>query len=253
MRNWLFLLFLFAVLPFWACGQQPEPNISLHNQISAILVDSVSAPTKKERNLARYEKEILRYEQADKTNPPQKNGILFVGSSSIRLWKTLATDMSGLPVTNRGFGGATIAEVNHYFRRIVLPYSPQIVVFYAGENDLFHPDISIDSVLSDFKVFQDSLHVYFPDCKAYFMSVKPSPSRWVFQEKFTEANTRFRALCSASSNWTYIDIVPAMISPQGRPYPQLFRSDSLHMNAEGYARWKSAVAPVIRQQWRELR
>lgn len=238
------LSFLFSLQ---ACGQ---PLASSPMNTATVVSPPIDTLPKKQRNFTRFEKEIVRFEENDKALMPKSNGILFVGSSSIRLWKNVAQDMAPMPVINRGFGGATIGEVNYYFKRIVAKYHPRFLVFYAGENDLFHPEVSVDSVVNDFNRFRDSMRVYEPQCRMYFVSVKPSPARWHFQEKFTEANKRFQAICASDPNWMYVDIVPQMLTADGRPRKDIFRSDSLHMNSFGYADWTGIIKPKLTTAWK---
>lgn len=232
---------------FFSCGRQSVADA----QVSATAMET-SPPVKKAPNLARFEKEIVQFEANDKTAAPAAGGILFVGSSTIRLWKTLAEDMAPLPVVNRGFGGATIAEVNHYFRRIVARYKPSLLVFYAGENDLAVPDVSVDSVVGDFDRFRDSMRVYLPQCHVYFVGVKPSPARWAYEDKFLEANRRFRAICEKDPRYTYVDVQKTMLGPDGRPKKDIYRADSLHMNAGGYKAWTAILKPELKADWKNL-
>ena len=239
-----FIPFFFLLLSVSSCGQDVSQTIAAQ-VVEAKIVSGDTLP-KKERNYTRFEKEILRFEEEDKASAPRQGSILFVGSSTIRLWKTLAEDMAPLPVMNRGFGGATIGEVNYYFHRIVDKYKPRLVVFYAGENDLYSPDVSVDSVVRDFNAFRDSMHTYLPQCKAIFVSVKPSPARWKFQDKFLEANKRFEAICQYDPDWSYLDVIPTMLDGDARPRKEIYRADSLHMNTTGYSRWTKIIKPHLK-------
>jgi lysophospholipase L1-like esterase len=239
-----FIPFSFLFLSISSCGQGAlQTTVAQAVETKAPLGDTLP---KRVRNYTRFEKEILRFEESDRASAPRQGSILFVGSSTIRLWKTLAEDMAPLPVINRGFGGGTIGEVNYYFHRIVDKYKPRLVVFYAGENDLYSPDISVDSVVRDFNAFRDSMHAYLPNCKAIFVSVKPSPARWKFQDKFMEANKRFEAICKYDPAWSYVDVIPSMLDAGARPRKEIYRADSLHMNAAGYARWTKIIRPHLK-------
>jgi hypothetical protein len=108
-----------------------------------------------------WESSIRAFEEANRVHPPKLGGIVFTGSSSIKLWLTLADDMKPLYVLNRGFGGSQIADVNQYAGRIVIPYRPRAVVLYAGENDL--PGKSPETVSGDFKRFVEIIHSRLPE------------------------------------------------------------------------------------------
>ncbi len=193
-----------------------------------------------------FESEIEAFEKADRVNPPQPGLIVFTGSSSIRLWSTLTQDMKPLNVLNRGFGGSHIAEVNHYANRIVLPYRPGAVVFYAGDNDLAaSPPKTPEQVCDDFKKFVQIIHRQLPETQIYFVSIKPSIQRWNLWPNFQKANELIRKYVAATSNVEFIDVTYAMLDEQGKPRADIFREDGLHLNAKGYAIWTSIIKPRL--------
>jgi lysophospholipase L1-like esterase len=188
----------------------------------------------------RWEATIKAFETADKTNPPPKNAIVFVGSSSIRMWKTLAEDFPDKKVINRGFGGSQIADSVRYADRIILPYKPKAVVFYAGDNDLFAKKTP-KQVCEDFKRLVAKLHKKQPDLPIYFLSVKPSPSRWNLKDQIVELNRLVRAYCESQQHLEFVDIYSPMLDANGLPREELFLKDKLHMNEKGYAIWISRL------------
>jgi lysophospholipase L1-like esterase len=193
-----------------------------------------------------WSSEIRAYEKADRVHPPKAGVIVFTGSSSIRLWDTLASDMKPLEVINRGFGGSQIAEVNEYASRIVIPYRPRAVVLYAGDNDLSLPwSKTPEQVSGDFKQFVGIIHGPLPDTWIYFISIKPSIQRWRNWEKFQKANGLIADYIRTQSRVQFIDVGAAMLDAQGKPRRELFRGDGLHMNAQGYAVWTSIIRPVL--------
>jgi lysophospholipase L1-like esterase len=198
------------------------------------------------RKPAMFERQIARFEQADRLNPPRPGVIVFTGSSSIRFWDTLGKDMQPLDVLNRGFGGSQISQVNQYASRIVLPYQPRAVVLYAGDNDLAFPWLKTpEQVLADFKQFVEIIHAQLPDTWIYFISIKPSLRRWTGWEKIKKTNELIADYIRTQPRVQFIDVDSAMLDPQGKPRPDLFRKDGLHMNAQGYAIWVSIVKPVL--------
>ncbi|MEO8562896.1 MAG: SGNH/GDSL hydrolase family protein [bacterium] len=208
--------------------------------------DAVVAPSPPAGlDVARFEAEIARFEASDRAAPPAPGGIVFVGSSSIRRWETLAADFPGLPVINRGFGGSTLFEVNHYASRIVLPYRPRLIVLYAGDNEITMGRTATQ-VADDYRVFVRLVHAALPATRIAFVSVKPSPSRWSFQETMRETNRLVRALTVSDPRQTFVDVFNPMLDLAGRPKAELFVSDSLHMTPQGYAIWRRLLAPVVR-------
>jgi lysophospholipase L1-like esterase len=192
----------------------------------------------------RFENEIAAFEAADKTNPPATNAILFLGSSSIRKWTTLAKDFPGHKVINRGFGGSQISDSVYYFDRIVLPYKPKMIVFYAGSNDI-QAGKTPETVADDFQAFLRKVEGALPGAKVAFISVNASPSRWKDVEKVRQANRQIAGLMAKDDKRVFIDTFPAMFDSGGKPRPELYVGDRLHMNAKGYAIWTSIIAPYL--------
>jgi lysophospholipase L1-like esterase len=195
---------------------------------------------------ATFERQIAAFENADRLNPPKPGVIVFTGSSSIRFWGTLANDMQPLDAINRGFGGSQIAQVNQYASRIVLPYQPRAVVLYAGDNDLAFPWLKTpEQVLADFKQFVEIVHAQLPDTWIYFVSIKPSLRRWAGWQKIKKTNQLIEEYTRTQPRVQFIDVDSAMLDAQGKPRPELFRKDGLHMNAQGYTLWTSIIKPVL--------
>lgn len=197
----------------------------------------------------RYEKEIFAFEKQDDTLPYPKDAILFVGSSSIRIWKSLATDMSPIPVINRGFGGATLVELAHYSDRIIYKYNPKAIVVYCGENDLACDFSRVEDVLNEFTMLNEKRRIFLPETKVFFISIKPSPSRAYYLDKFKMANEAVQQYINANPNELYyIDITPGMLDKYGKLDESIFKKDRLHMNSAGYERWTKIIKPEIIKQ-----
>ena len=193
----------------------------------------------------RSEAEIRAFEAADRASPTPPGGIVFFGSSSIRLWKSLESDFPGLPVLNRGFGGSTLPEAIHYFSRAVLPHRPRTIVLYEGDNDLTF-DWGPTQVADDYRTFVRMVRDSLPSTRIVFISLKPSPSRWRMVDQQREANRLVREIVARDTLQTFVDVFTPMLGANGRPRPELFVSDSLHMTPAGYAIWRAQVAPVLR-------
>ena len=194
---------------------------------------------------APFRDEILRFAETDRENRPPPCAVLFVGSSSIRMWGSLAQDMAPLPVLNRGFGGSSITDVNRYFDRIVAPYRPRAIVFYAGENDL-DSGRSPAQVTAEFRSFLDLKQVSLGEVPVFFISAKPSKLRFAQLERQSQLNAAIRDLASRRRDLIYIDVAPAMMSG-GRPR-DLYLEDGLHMGPAGYAIWTGLVGKALRER-----
>lgn len=191
-----------------------------------------------------WKAEIDKLTAADATTPPPKHGVVFVGSSSIRLWSTLATDFPGVATINRGFGGSELADSVFYFDRIVLPYEPRLVVLFAGTNDIWSGK-SPEAVFADFEAFRKKLHAGLPHARLIYLALTLSPSRARVHEAMRATNRLIAAACAADSSCTFLDFNPALAGADGLPRTDLFRADQLHLNPDGYAIWARELKPHL--------
>jgi hypothetical protein len=197
-------------------------------------------------DFAKWENDISAFERSDATNPPPKHGILFIGSSTIRFWTTLAQDYPGQPVINRGFGGSEIADSVYFANRIVFPYEPRKVFLRAGGNDLWAGN-SVDDVFFDFKLFAETVHSHLPLAKVYYIGWSPSVARWSQHEKEKQLNTLVYTYAVGKPWLVYIETYDLPLGPDGRPMAKLFRPDGLHFNADGYRLLAERVRPFVTQ------
>ncbi|PYJ87462.1 MAG: hypothetical protein DME22_01525 [Verrucomicrobia bacterium] len=195
---------------------------------------------------SKWESEIKAFEAADKTNPPPHGAVLFIGSSSIRQWKTLAEDFQEYKVINRGFGGSQIIDSVAFVDRIVIPYKPRMILLYAGDNDIAAGK-SPEQVLADFKTFTRKVRPSLVEAKVAFISIKPSPSRWEFAEKIKAANRMIEDFCKQDERLIYVDVFNPMLGADGKPRPELFVEDRLHLNLKGYALWTATIRPRLKK------
>jgi lysophospholipase L1-like esterase len=191
-----------------------------------------------------FEGEIRAFEASDLGNPPPTNSILFVGSSSFRLWRGLADAFPDYKVLNRGFGGSQTSDALFFFDRVVLPYRPPLILFYEGDNDLAGGK-SVDTIFADWTNFVGRVQTELPDTHLMFVSVKPSPSRVWLLAKAQDLNGRVRDFCRGVPRLRFIDVATPMLNDSGLPRPELFQPDMLHVNAAGYALWTSVIGPVL--------
>jgi lysophospholipase L1-like esterase len=191
-----------------------------------------------------FEDEIEQFEAADRASPPDSGGVVFVGSSSIRLWPNLKADFPGVNALQRGFGGSELWQVVNYAPRIVLPYCPKRIVLYAGDNDLA-AGRAPEQILKDYQDFVALVHGSAPHARIAFVGIKPSGSRWALADKMRRTNQLVRDYSSTDPRLVYIDAFTPMLGRDGRPRPDLFVADSLHMNAAGYALWRDLLAGFV--------
>ena len=190
--------------------------------------------------------EIQEFKKQDQLHPPPSGAILFVGSSSFTKWTDVSNYFPGYTIINRGFGGSTLPDVTLYANDIIIPYHPKQVVIYCGDNDLAFSDaITADSVLERFRVLFELIRSKLPGENIVYVSIKPSPSRARLKEKVDQANLLIKTYLSVNQNTAFVDVYHKMFNPDGSIMSNIFLSDSLHMNAKGYAIWQKAITPYL--------
>ncbi len=222
----------------------PVLSVAFHGEDPVLPSAAVWATLPVAPKVLPYETDIEAFEAADRQNPPIKGGIVFVGSSSVRMWKSLDQDFPGYNALNRGFGGSHILDSVHFAQRIVTPYEPKMIVFYAGTNDLAD-GLSPELLLSQYMAFVTQVRAKLPTTPIAFISVAPAPSRWGNVENIKKFNSLVAEFSKLVPNLKFIDIFPLMLDTKGQPRPELFVGDQLHMNPDGYAIWTKAVAPYL--------
>lgn len=195
-------------------------------------------------DFAKWDKDIAAIEAKIKTGDSAQRSILFVGSSSIRLWK-LKQSFPDLPTSNHGFGGSQMADSVHFFERIVAPVHPEMIVVYAGDNDIALGK-SPQVVAKDFRQFAGKVHDQLPDCqKVIYVAIKPSVKRWALADKLQETNRLVQTFCETDARLEFLDIWPLMLDTTGKPRADLLVEDGLHMNDAGYQIWNQAIQPRL--------
>lgn len=196
-----------------------------------------------------YEAEIRAFEKADQASPPAPGQVLFVGSSSIRMWSSLAKDMHPMPVLNRGFGGSKTREVLAVFDRIVTPNQPSAIVYYCGDNDLGTDNTDSRAAADGFIEFDSRVRAKWPELPVFYVSIKPSLARWKNWPAMARANELVRAYCQRTLGATYLDLATPTLTAEGKPDPTIFREDGLHLNDKGYAIWTRIIQPAVLEAW----
>lgn len=222
--------------------RQSAPAGLLALAVTAVLL-AAGQPETKPAAAPRFERDIQAFEEWDRKNSYPADAVLFVGSSSIRMWPTREC-FPDLPVINRGFGGAYASEVLDFADRIVLPYKPPVIVFYAGDNDIAD-NKKPAQVRDDFVAFVKHVHAVLPRTRIIYISIKPSVARWKHWPQMQAANTLLRAACEFDPRLSFVDIAPTLLNADGDPRPDRLAEDGLHLNAAGYDAWTKLLRPVI--------
>lgn len=212
----------------------------MFTQLAVVSVFLLATPA---GQFLRWEKEIAGIEKRLAAALPAKGGVVFAGSSSIRLWN-LAKSFPNKGYVNVGFGGSEIRDTTHFADRILLPHEPTVIVFYAGDNDLAKGR-KPGQLRDDFAAFAKAVHAKLPKTRILYLPVKPSLARWKLYDVQQKANGLVKEVCEADPRLGYIDVVPVTLGTDGKPRPEFFVKDGLHLSEAGYAAWSAAVAKAL--------
>ncbi len=199
---------------------------------------------------APFATEIYNFFVQDEVFPPTACRTVFTGSSSIRFWFNLDDDFPALNALNRGFGGSEITHVIGYFDFLLTKHKPSEIIFYAGENDL-NAGASPEDVAERFSVFMDMKTERLGDAPVYFLSIKPSFARSAELESQTQANALIKSVADRRDDLIFVDIATPMMD--GDTPKQIFISDQLHMNLDGYTIWTQTLGPLLGDPNRQKR
>lgn len=194
----------------------------------------------------RFEKDIIQFEKEDSVMPPPKEAVLFIGSSSIVLWKTLKNDFPEIQMINRGFGGSHTHDLLYYFNRIVIPYKPKLIVYYAGTNDIAKgtkPEV----IAYHTERFIQKVDSFLPGSKVIVLSNTLAVRRKHLVNEFNQTNLLLQEMIKKYPNAIYTNVSKNILNEKGMPRPECFVSDSLHLSPIGYNEWKNSLAPVLNQ------
>ncbi|MDN3205795.1 GDSL-type esterase/lipase family protein [Algoriphagus sediminis] len=175
----------------------------------------------------------------------EPGGLVFTGSSSIRFWMSLQKDFPGENIINTGFGGSKASDLMAHLPELVLNYRPSKVFIYEGDNDIW-ADVKVSDIMTELDEIVSWIQLENKNAEIYLISAKPSPSRWEKMSSYKILNQLMKEYCLAHEGVTFIDIWDSMLGENGRPIPEIFITDSLHMNPKGYEIWKEVFTPYVK-------
>ncbi|HEX5172438.1 MAG TPA: GDSL-type esterase/lipase family protein [Cyclobacteriaceae bacterium] len=197
---------------------------------------------KNDPDVLQWEKDIRGFEQRDSTETDPKNAILFAGSSSIRLWSTIADDMKPYPVIQRGYGGAKFSDFAVYCKRIIYPHQFRaLAIFLANDITGGDTDKKPGEVLKLFQYVVDQVRLKYKSEPIFFIQITPTNSRWKAWSEISKANDLIQSYCSKGKELYFIETADRFIGDNGKPKAELFNADQLHLNNDGYQIWSSII------------
>lgn len=198
----------------------------------------------------RWAEDIARLKEKDALEKHPADAVLFLGSSSIRRWETIARDMAPYHPIQRGYGGARYADLAVFAPELMTPHRFRALVVYAG-NDVVgkEDDPEPSQVAAWFRLVADAARAHQPEAAVFCVEITPTPKRWEARAKVAEVNAALRAVCEADPKLHFIPTAASYLDSNGGPRAELFVEDRLHQNEAGYRIWsgliKAALRPVI--------
>ncbi len=198
--------------------------------------------TTQERGPEYWEDSIRDLEIAAWNTPLPADAVLFLGSSSIRLWTSLAQDMAPVPVIQRGFGGAQLTDVTHFAERLLKVPQPVAIVIFAGANDIIRQTATEPTqLLHRYQQLVARLRQELPETPIYYIAITPAPHRWQLWPLTKAANQLIERYSSSNELLRFIDTNQALLGSNGMPQRQFYHEDEIHLSAQGYAVWREII------------
>ncbi len=191
--------------------------------------------------------DIQEFKKQDQQNPPAKDAILLIGSSSFTKWTDVADYFPGKTIINRGFGGSRLTDLNYFSDDLLTPYQPKQIIIYCGDNDFAdNHKLKAKEVVNRFKTFYKKIREKFPNTEVDYISIKYSPSREELWPQMKETNQKIAAFMKKQPNSEFIDITKAMEDANGNVRKDIFLEDMLHLTPEGYKIWTKVMNPYMK-------
>ena len=212
------------------------------------MAEPLATPTGTKRpDPKRFEKEIAKFD-AQFEEKPVKGGIVFTGSSSIRLWK-VEESFPGLPVLNRGFGGSVANDLIVYADKVVFRYEPKVLVVYTGSNDI-NAKLTVEEAFKDYTSFLNLVHEKLPKTRVIVNPVKVAESRLKQIPDVKKLNGLLEGWAKENTAWVrWVESTGYLMDENGKPKAEYYRKDKLHLNDAGYAKWNAIIEPVLKEEW----
>ena len=192
--------------------------------------------------------EVLKYLDSDRKNGFSSEANLFIGSSSILLWDTLATDMAPMEVIQRGFSGATLAGIAQALESMVYPYAPDRIVLFAGANDVVvEPALSAGEIFQSYRQIADGVAQHLPETCLIYIAITPTPARMAAWPEAVRVNQLVANYASQQDNLLYLNTDQEFLDDSARPLGQLFVKDGIHLSPRGYAIWTRLLNQMMHQ------
>ncbi|MDP1562268.1 MAG: GDSL-type esterase/lipase family protein [Pirellulaceae bacterium] len=199
----------------------------------------------------RWSQDVERLRQLDDLETYPDNAVLFIGSSSIRLWDNIQEDLAPIIPIRRGFGGAKSVDLAVFSAELMQSHRYSALVVFvandiAGEADKVGQDP--EKVVAWLKEVWLVSRQHQPNAPLLLIEITPTASRRHVWEQQRELNHRLRNWTLQEPNVYFLPTAEYFLDAQDEVRHELFVEDRLHLNREGYRVWGS----LIRRRLKEL-
>lgn len=190
----------------------------------------------------RWAKDIAAFDSLNKNETYSSEAVLFVGSSSIRRWENIASDMAPYEAIRRGYGGAKFTDMAVFAKRIITPHQYKAIVMFVGNGVVGKPDDHTPDQIEELtRQIVAVSHKHQPGTPFFLIEITPCESRFDAWPKIRAVNARLREVALSTPHTYFIPTASHYLKADGRPRPELFVKDRLHLNDAGYELWSSLI------------
>lgn len=210
--------------------------------VTAVAQSAVDLEQYRSASTERWQKSIKEFDEKNQAESHPDDSVLFVGSSSIRLWDTIGEDMAPYHPIQRGFGGSRWSDVAVFAEPLITPHTFRAAVFFVA-NDITgrNADKTPEEVAALFRYVHGVVREHNADAPVFYIAVTPTESRWDVWPKIRQGNELIREYCRNTPNTFFIGTESIYIGAEGTPQSELFRDDKLHLSRDGYKLWGAAI------------
>jgi len=203
------------------------------------------------KRMEKYQYQVDEYLKQDHVQRPDTGQILFIGSSSFRIWGNgIQEAFPRYKVFNRAFGGSHLYDVLQFFESLVVSYKPIQILLYEGDNDI-PSGMTAQEYVEDVITFVRMVEIKLPQTEVVLVSIKPSPARLKWEKEYLEANRLMRDFADRKTKVRYVDITQSMYDNDGQLRKELYAPDMIHLNKDGYTIWQTLIQPYLSKKARK--
>ena len=201
----------------------------------------------------KWSKSIDAFDSQNETEADPADAIMFIGSSSIRRWSTMATDMAPYRTIRRGYGGAKYTDMAVFVQRLVSPHKYRALVMFVGNGVTGKPeDHTPDQIESLARHIVSVSHRHQPGAPVFLIEITPCEKRFEAWPKIRAVNARLREIALSTPDTYFIPTASHYLKPDGTPRAQMFVEDRLHLNEAGYKQWSTLIRRRLDDVFRSM-